>query len=91
VTKSEKGLLTVETVFGDYRSDAGIVTAHHMETTIAGQRVAVDVKEIAINGPLPEGIFDLPADVQALKDKRDVDRKAKEADAPPRPTLKKGN
>ena len=58
----------------------------HVETEIGGQRAVVDVKVIAINGPLPEGVFDLPAEVWALKEKKLKDA---ERDSLDRPTLKR--
>ena len=73
-TKQQANVITVESIFSDYQSQNGFKTPYHIETKVAGQLVSVDLKEIVINGPLPDGIFDLPADVRALKEKRLADR-----------------
>lgn len=63
-------VVSEETIYGDYQLDGSVKTAHHVETKIAGQNAIIDVKELSINAPLPEGVFDLPPDVRALKDKK---------------------
>jgi hypothetical protein len=78
-----------EQIYGDYRSENGIVICHHIDTKVAGHVASVQIKEIAINGPLPAGIFDLPPDVQALKAKRDAAAQAGPPAAPGAPTLKR--
>jgi hypothetical protein len=81
-------VVSVETTFGNYRSHGDFKVAHHIETKVADQQALIDVKEFSINEPLPEGVFDLPPDVRALKEKKMADMK-KAGDADPRPTLKK--
>lgn len=79
---------TIDTVFSDYRETEGLTAAQHIETKIAGQLVSVDVKEIVINHALPNGIFDLPADVRALKEKRQTEIK-KDSEASEAPSIRK--
>jgi hypothetical protein len=77
-----------EQVYSDYRTESGIVICHHIDTKVAGHAASVQITEIAINGPLPDGIFDLPPDVRALKAKRDAAAQSAPA-APGAPTLKR--
>lgn len=81
------GANTAETVFSDYRSDGGFTTAYHLETKLAGKVVSVQYKEITLNGPLPNGIFDLPSDVQALYEKQKNQPKVGGGEQIERPTL----
>ncbi len=78
---------TVETKFSDYQSDGGFKTPHHMETKVAGQQAIIQVNAMEINGPLPEGVFELPADVRALREKKMAE--LKNGDSEDRPTIKK--
>jgi hypothetical protein len=80
-----------ETTFSDYRSHEGILTAHHVETKIGGHLAILDIQTILLNGPLPDGVFDLPADVRALSDKREAQRKEQAKEASERPTLHRKN
>jgi hypothetical protein len=43
---------------------------------------------VVVNGPVPDGVFELPKDVRALKEKHDADAAAQ--GSPDRPTLKRG-
>lgn len=82
-------IASAETRFSDYQSHGAFKTPHHLETELAGQRATIDLKEMTINGPLPEGVFDLPADVRALRAKKLADLKKADGDSEQRPTLKK--
>jgi len=84
--KSETGKSPFDCVLGDYRQAGPIKMAYHMETKADGQPVNIDVIDVVVNGPLPDGIFELPADVRALKEKRAADATT---ESPDRPTLKK--
>ena len=86
--KSEGVTSTVETVLSDYRVDGGLRVAHHLETKVAGQLAEIEVTGLEINGPLPEGIFELPPDVRALVEKRKSQSKSAEDDTE-RPTLRR--
>ena len=87
VMKTQMGEMPLNFTFSDYRQDGPIKTAHHLDTQIAGQPVSVDMTDVVINGPVPGGTFDLPADVKALKMKKSAAAKA--VDEPfQRPTLK---
>ena len=78
-----------EELYSDYRVVNGLTICHRIDTKVAGHAASVEIKEIAINGPLPAGVFDLPPDVQALKAKRDAAAKAGAAAVPGAPTLKR--
>jgi hypothetical protein len=75
-------------VFSDYRSVNGFLVCYRIDTTVAGHTAAVEIKEMAVNQPLPAGIFDLPPDVRALKARRDA-AQGKVPVSPDAPTLKR--
>lgn len=85
--KSETGKTPLDMLLSDYRQTGPVKMSHHLETKAAGQPVSLDVTGVVINGPLPDGIFELPKDVRALKAKRDADAAAQ--GSPDRPTLKR--
>ncbi len=87
IIKTQMGEIPVDFNFSDYRQNGPIKTAHRLDTQVAGQPVSIEVTDVVINGPVPEGTFDLPADVKALKAKKSAAAKA--VDEPfQRPTLK---
>jgi hypothetical protein len=83
------GSNTEESVFSDYRSQNGLITAFHIETKLGGKVVAVQLEEVTLNGPLPEGIFNPPADVRALAQSRESKSKSQATDNPDRPSLRR--
>ena len=78
-----------EQIYSDYRVVSGLTICHRIDTKLAGHVASIAIKEIAINQPLPAGIFDLPPDVKALKAKRDAAAAAGPAAAPGAPSLKR--
>lgn len=89
VVKSANATVPTEMIFSDYRSHEGFKTAHHVETRVAGQPAVVELNEITVNGALPDGIFDLPADVHALVQKKEMELKGKSEEPVERPTLRR--
>jgi hypothetical protein len=65
---------SAQQVFSDYRSVNGLLVCYRIDTTVAGHTAKVEVREVGVNQPLPAGIFDLPAEVKALKAKRGIKR-----------------
>jgi hypothetical protein len=86
---NQAGDVTVDSVFSDYRPHEGLEIAHHLETKIAGTPAIVDLKEITLNTPIPDAIFDLPADVRALEQRHQDQLKNKDSDSAERPTLRR--
>jgi hypothetical protein len=60
-----------------------------METEFAGQRAIIDITQISINEPPAESIFELPRDVQALRDKNKAEVDKADTDPDQRPALNK--
>ena len=77
-----------EELFSDYRNVNGMMICYRIDTKVAGHTATVEIKDVAINQPLPAGIFDLPPDVKALKAKRAA-AQANPAAAPGAPSLKR--
>lgn len=84
--KSEMGESAFNDVLADYRADGPIKSAHHVKRVVGGQPVEIKITEVAFNVTLPDGIFDLPDDVRALKRKLAADAAANSGD---QPTLKR--
>jgi len=68
--KSEDGEARLEYILSDYRTDGPMKSAHRVQTKLGGLPVNIEVTEVTVNGPVPSGIFELPEDVRALKEKR---------------------
>jgi hypothetical protein len=73
-------------IYSDYRKINGVLICHRIDTKLSGHAASVQIKDITMNGPLPPGIFDLPADIQALAAKRAATQPKPDSD---RPTLKR--
>jgi hypothetical protein len=74
--KSEAGEASFDCILSDYRADGPVKNAHHVQTTLGGQPVGIELTEVGVNGRVPDKIFDLPEDVRALKEKRSADADA---------------
>jgi hypothetical protein len=61
-----------EQIYSDYRTVQGLMMCYRIDTKVAGHTATVQIQDVAINEPVPNGIFDLPPDVRALKAKRDA-------------------
>jgi hypothetical protein len=85
--KNEGGKTALDALLSDYREAGPVKMPYHLETKAGGQPVSVDVTDVIVNGPLPDGIFELPNDVRALKEKHE----AAAPGSPDRPTLKRGH
>ncbi len=86
--KTQMGEVPLDCKLSDYRADGPIKSAHHVETTVSGQPVLIDVTEVIIDGSVPDGVFKLPDDVSALKASKSV-AGAAEKEAPGRPILRR--
>lgn len=64
------GDIPVEMTMGDYREVDGIQTPFLMTQAAMGQNMALHIEKVTYNAKIPEGRFDLPADVKALISKR---------------------
>ena len=74
--KSEAGEASFDCILSDYQADGPVKNAHHVQTNLGGQPVGIELTEVAVNHEVPDGIFDLPEDVRALKEKRSADADA---------------
>jgi hypothetical protein len=64
---SNVGSIRMETYPSDYREVDGILYAHSSRQVIMGiQQMVIKSETVEHNVALPEGIFDLPADIRAL-------------------------
>ena len=72
MVKTQMGQMSFDCILSDYRQDGPLKNPHHLETKAAGQPISIDVTETVVNGPVPDGIFELPNDVRALKEKQAV-------------------
>ena len=70
IIKTQMGQVPFDCILSDYRPDGLLKIPHHLETKAAGQPISVDMTEVVVNGPVPDGIFALPDDVRALKGKQ---------------------
>jgi hypothetical protein len=82
-------IVSLETTFADYQAHNGFRTPHHLETEIAGKQGTIDIRQMTINEPLPDGVFDLPPDVRALREKRLKDAQTEGTDSETRPSLRR--
>ena len=88
IVKTQMGQIPFDCTLSDYRPDGPLKSPHHLETKAAGQPISIDVTEVVVNGPVPEGVFELPKDIRALKEKQAA--RTTTGDEPPnRPTLRR--
>ncbi|MCP4548554.1 MAG: outer membrane lipoprotein-sorting protein [bacterium] len=67
VRKSAMGEISVVTYLSDYRELAGTLTPFVTRSIFMGtQEMTMTIESLEYNTEIPEGIFDLPADIQAL-------------------------
>ncbi len=64
------GDIPVEMTLGDYRAVDGIQTPFLMTQSAMGQNMSLHIAKVVYNGKIPEGRFDLPAEVKALAAKK---------------------
>ena len=78
--------------FADYRMENGFLVAHHVETMLGGKPVTIEVMEVTFNIPLPERVFNLPADVaELLEHQQETEKKPADGNSSERPTLRRSN
>lgn len=72
VVKGEPAMgdVRVETLVSDYREEGGILIAHKLVLKGGGQEHVITIRTVKINQEAPPGTFDIPAEVQALLDKK---------------------
>ena len=75
---------------GDYRTEDGFTMAHHIETTMAGKAVIVDITDVHLNSSIPDSVFDLPEDVTALLQQHQKEQaQPADPDSSARPALRR--
>jgi len=60
------GEILTETFLGDYRNVEGILLPHRVNRKVLSQEILTLVESIQLNAPIPEGRFDIPAEIQTL-------------------------
>jgi len=88
IIKTQMGQVPFDCILSDYRPDGPLKIPHHLETQAAGQPISVDMTEVVVNGPVPDGIFTLPDDISALKEKQAA-RTTTGNESTDRPTLRR--
>jgi len=68
--KSEMGESRFDSILSEYRADGPVKSAHYIQTVVGGQPLNIEITQVVVNAPLPEGAFNLPDDVRALKEKQ---------------------
>jgi hypothetical protein len=83
---TDMGVIPIETYLGDYQATDGILSPRHVRQVLMGmQEMIFTTDSVAYNVALPDSIFLLPPDVQALVDKQAAEVAEKEAAAPAEP------
>ncbi len=77
VAHNQMGDIPFTLVMRDYRDEGPVKMPHQIETSVVGQDVVVNFKEVKINGEIPAKTFELPDDVHALLDKQAAEGKEK--------------
>jgi hypothetical protein len=67
VAETEMGKIPVEAHLSDYREQDGIMLSFKTVVKVLGQERIFTTKSVEHNVEIPEGIFDLPADIKALQ------------------------
>lgn len=76
-TKYQSGTYNIETFLEDYRKTGEILSAYKITRYAMGQVLDIGVvKSIETNIEIPEGIFDLPEEIQDIVHNKDKDSKA---------------
>jgi hypothetical protein len=66
---STMGELPVEATMGGYKEFGGVLVPARITQKAAGTAVTRTIETMKVNGEIPAGRFDLPADIKALLDK----------------------
>ncbi len=69
IMETQMGKITMESYLSDYKTVSGIKIAHKTVNKVMGQEIHTVFNSVEINTTLPEGIFDIPAEVKALMNK----------------------
>jgi hypothetical protein len=67
---SQMGDIPSSVMIGDYRDAGGVLHSFETVITVMGQKRKITYEKVETNIELPEGIFDLPAEIAALQDKK---------------------
>jgi hypothetical protein len=70
IVATQMGDLPMESFPSDYRKVDGVLQAFKTTIKVMGQERTMDVKSIEYNVAIPDSIFAVPADVQALLEKK---------------------
>ncbi|HUV36570.1 MAG TPA: hypothetical protein VMX58_06495 [Patescibacteria group bacterium] len=71
VVETPMGTVPFVTTLNDYRDVGGVLIAHKMMVTIMGQNRLITAEKVEYNVELPAGLFDLPAEIRELVEKRE--------------------
>ncbi len=63
---NQMGLIKAEIYMSDYKRVDGILAPHVTKTRFMGQEMIMSFEKVEANVKLPEGVFDLPEEIQAL-------------------------
>ncbi|MBX9603503.1 MAG: outer membrane lipoprotein-sorting protein [Bryobacteraceae bacterium] len=70
VANTPLGDIPTETVLSDWKQMGGVLQPGKLVQKAAGQQIAITMDSSKVNEPLPDGIFDLPADIKKLMEKK---------------------
>ena len=85
--KSEMGESRFDSILSEYRADGPVKSAHYIQTVVGGQPLNIEITQVVVNAPLPEGAFKFAGRCAALKEKQVS--AATNAKPQERPTLKR--
>jgi hypothetical protein len=63
---SPMGEIPTETILSDYKEQDGLLSPHKIQQSAMGQEFLITIAHVEYNVDIPQGRFDLPADVKAL-------------------------
>jgi len=55
--KSEMGESRFDSILSEYRADGPVKSAHYIQTVVGGQPLNIEITQVVVNAPLPEGAF----------------------------------
>ena len=64
------GEVNAESLFDDYRKEGDILSPHKLTQKAMGQEFTVSIEKVQFNTEIPASKFDVPAEIQALIDKK---------------------
>jgi hypothetical protein len=70
VANTPLGDIPTETVLSDWKQMGGVLQPARMVQKAAGQQIAITMETAKVNEPIPDGTFDLPADIKKLTEKK---------------------